>query len=106
MEVLKSFISSPRPDNYALPISVKRLAVITLFQYYLYSRLINLKTLERCNDIVCFNLIKSKQIVIEFFHTYDLTHLATEFGIDYDLNQNYFDEDIIMADISSDNYLN
>lgn len=96
VEVLRSFIVSPRPDNFSLPVSVKCLAVVTLFQYYLYNTFGNVKILEKSNEISCFELIKSPIIIGDFLRKFGFEHLALELDIDCDMNAC---KDIVMTDL-------
>ena len=80
VEVLKYFVTAQRPDNFRLPISVKCLAVVTLFQYFLFRKFKNLKGLDTSDKIMCFYSVPS-YLVGEFFHEYDFVHVAEELHI-------------------------
>lgn len=84
VEVLKYFVTAQRPDNFQLPTSVKCLAVVTLFQYYLFKEYNSLslnKSLEKSHEIQCFHLVP-RVVVANFLHYFDFAHLAPELGID------------------------
>lgn len=77
IDTLKSFITAPRPDNYSMPTSVKCLAVVTLFQFYLYTNLGHIKRIDKSNQIPCFDVV-DPEVVMHFLQQYSLTNLSPE----------------------------
>ena len=78
VEVLKSFLTEERPVDSQLPLSVKWLAVITLFQYYLYKNFKNIKGLEKSSKIECFRDVNIRYVQ-DFFSYFKFSQLADEF---------------------------
>ena len=75
--MLQSFITAPRPDNYSMPAPVKALAVVTLFQYFLYTKSGDINGLEKSRIIPCFSVVP-RNIEFEFLKQYSLINLSPE----------------------------
>lgn len=83
VEVLKSFLTAQRPVNFQLPISVKRLAALTLFHVYLYQEYNDLRGLEKSNTIFkSYQNIQAnmKKRMRKCFNKFGIAHLSNEFG--------------------------
>lgn len=81
--MLKSFLTAQRPVNFQLPISVKRLAALTLFHVYLYQEYNDLRGLEKSNTIFKSyqNIHGSmKKRMRKCFNKFGIAHLSNEFG--------------------------
>lgn len=105
MEALKNLVR--HKNSLDLPFKVKCLSIVTLFQHFLYSQKESLDSLAASNEIICFNLVPSKQLLIDFLFKYDFYHLASELGIVIDdetmrRSLNKIDKDIVMEEMNHD----
>lgn len=83
VEVLKSFLTAQRPVNFQLPISVKRLAALTLFHVYLYQEYNDLRGLEKSNTIFkSYQDIQGsmKKRMRKCFNKFGIAKISNEFG--------------------------
>ncbi|KAF7491989.1 Protein zer-1 -like protein [Sarcoptes scabiei] len=105
VEALKNLVR--HKNSLDLPFKVKCLSIVTLFQHFLYSQKESLDSLAASNEIICFNLVPSKQLLIDFLFKYDFYHLASELGIVIDdetmrRSLNKIDKDIVMEEMNHD----